>query len=159
MTTNLADYTIPRERITLPGRAVGGVKPYFEVRGLCLDDMTYIVQNHLGPLTRAIKTWQESKADIIRSGNLQQFLLTVVKDFPDLAAEVISAAADELDDAALNTARKLPIGSQIAALTAISRLSMEDAGGLGNLLAEMRQRIEGAASDVDQSSHARPKTN
>jgi hypothetical protein len=149
----LEEYTIPRERITLPGKAVNGVKPFIEVRGLCLDDMTYIVQNHLGPLTRAMKTWQESKADIIRTGNLQQFLLTIIKDFPDLAAEVISAAADELSEAATATAKRLPLASQISALAAISRLTMEDVGGLGNLLAEMRQRFESAAESIgDQTS-------
>ena len=129
----LSDYTIPREQIALPGKPVNGVKPFFEVRGLCLDDMTYLVQRHLGPITRALKTWQESREDVIRTGNLQQFVLTLIKDFPDLAAEVISAAADELDEKATQTAKKLPLAAQISALTAISRLTMEDAGGLGNL--------------------------
>jgi hypothetical protein len=144
----LSDYTIQRERITLPGKAVDGVKPFFEVRGLCLEDMTFLVQRHLGPITRALKLWQESREDVIRTGNMQQFVLSLVSDFPELAAEVISAAADELDEGATAKARQLPIASQIAALTAISRLSMEDAGGLGNLLAEMRQRLESAAGVV-----------
>lgn len=141
----LADYIIPRERITLPGKSVNGAKPFFEVRGLCLDDMTFLVQRHLGPITRALKLWQESREDIIRTGNLQQFVLSLAKDFPELAAEVISCAADEIDDEASAKAGRLPIATQIAALTAVSRLSMEDAGGLKNLLAEMQQRLESAA--------------
>jgi hypothetical protein len=116
----LSDYTIQRERITLPGKAVDGVKPFFEVRGLCLEDMTFLVQRHLGPITRALKLWQESREDVIRTGNMQQFVLSLVSDFPELAAEVISAAADELDEGATAKARQLPIASQIAALTAIS---------------------------------------
>jgi hypothetical protein len=144
----LADYVIPREKINLPGKPVDGVKPFFEVRGLCLDDMTFLVQRHLGPITRALKLWQEQREDVIRTGNLGQFVMTLAKDFPDLMGEVISAAADELDEGATAKARQLPIATQIAALTAISRLSMEDAGGLGNLLAEMRQRLESAAGVV-----------
>jgi hypothetical protein len=147
----LAEYTIPRERITLPGKPVDGVKPFFEVRGLCLDDMTYLVQRHLGPITRALKLWQESREDVIRTGNLQQFVMTLVKDFPELGAEVISAAADELNDGATAKAKELPIATQILALTTISRLSMEDAGGLGNLLAEMRQRLEDVAGAGNKS--------
>jgi hypothetical protein len=147
----LADYTIQREKITLPGKAVDGEKPFFEVRGLCLDDMTFLIQRHLGPITRALKLWQESREDIIRTGNISQFVMVLAKDFPELAAEVISAAADELDDAATAKAGKLPIAAQIAALSAISRLSMEDAGGLGNLLAEMRQRLESAAGVGNKS--------
>lgn len=141
----LADYTIPRERITLPGKAVDGVKPYFEVRGLCLDDMTFLIQNHLGPITRALKLWQESREDVLRSGNLGQFVMTVAKDFPDLAAEVISAAADELDVGATAKAKQLPIATQILSLNTITRLTIEDAGGLGNLLAEMQGRLSDAA--------------
>jgi hypothetical protein len=147
----LSDYAIQRERITLPGKPVDGVKPYFEVRGLCLEDMTFLVQRHLGPITRALKLWQESREDVLRTGNVSQFVMVLAKDFPELAAEVISAAADELDEGATATARQLPIASQIAALTAITRLSMEDAGGLGNLLAEMRARLESAVSVGDQS--------
>jgi hypothetical protein len=147
----LAAYTIQREKITLPGKAVDGEKPFFEVRGLCLDDMTFLIQRHLGPITRALKLWQESREDIIRTGNISQFVMVLAKDFPELAAEVISAAADELDDAATTKAGKLPIAAQIAALSAISRLSMEDAGGLGNLLAEMRQRLESAAGVGNKS--------
>ena len=141
----LKEYTIQRERITLPGKPVNGVKPFIEVRGICADDITYLLQRHLGPLTRAVKLWQESKQDIIRTGNLQQFILTLLRDFPDITAEVISACADELDDEAVQTARKLPLASQLAALTAIARLTQEEAGGLGNLLAEMRSRLEGVA--------------
>lgn len=148
----LADYEIQRERIELPGKAVDGVKPHFMVRGLCLEDMTFLVQNHLGPITRAAKLWQEQRADVIRTGNLAQFILTVVKDFPELAAEVISAAADELNEIATAKARRLPIASQIAALTAITRLTMEDAGGLKNLLAEMQARLKAAVESVGEQS-------
>lgn len=147
----LADYEIQRERIPLPGKPVNGAKPFFEVRGLCLDDMTFLVQRHLGPITRALKLWQESREDVIRTGNVMQFAMTIAKDFPELAAEVISAAADELDDLAVRKAGKLPIAAQVAALAAISRLSAEDAGGLKNLLAEMRGRLEGVVSVETQS--------
>lgn len=147
----LSDYTILREKITLPGKPVDGVKPFFEVRGLCLDDMTFLVQRHLGPITRALKLWQESREDVLRTGNVAQFAMTIAKDFPELAAEVISAAADELDEGATAKARQLPIAAQIAALAAIARLSVEDAGGLGNLLAEMRQRLESAAGVGNKS--------
>lgn len=147
----LSDYVIQREQITLPGKAKDGVKPFFEVRGLCLEDMTFLVQRHLGPITRAAKLWQESREDVLRTGNISNFVMTLARDFPELAAEVISVAADELDEGATAKASRLPIASQIAALSAISRLSMEDAGGLGNLLAEMRQRLESVAGVGNKS--------
>lgn len=142
----LKDFTIPRTKITLPGKAVDGVKPFFLVRGITLDDMTFLVGQHLGPITRAIKMYQESKEDIVTSGNFHGFIMTLARDFPDLVAEVISAATDSLDDETRNVARKLPISVQILALNEIVRLSVEDAGGLKNLLAEMQERLKDAAS-------------
>ena len=146
----LKDFVIPRSKITLPGKAVDGEKPFFEVRGITLDDMTFLVNQHLGPITRALKLYQESREDILASGNLQGFVLTLARDFPDLAAEVISAASDSLDDSTRKIAKQLPISVQVRALIEIVRLSLEDAGGLGNLLAEMRARIESVVADAEK---------
>lgn len=157
----LKDYVIPRSRITLPGKAgPDGEKPHFMVRGITLDDMTFLVQQHLGPITRALKLYQESRENVLVTGNLQGFILTFARDFPELAAEVISAASDSLDDETRKIAKQLPISVQISALAEITRLTLEDAGGLGNLLAEMRQRLESAAQSAGETSNpARPETN
>jgi hypothetical protein len=141
----LKDFVIPRSKINLPGRKIDGVQPFFEVRGITLDDMTFLVQQHLAPITKAIKLYQESREDIMVSGNLQGFVMTLARDFPNLAAEVISAASDSLDDETRKVAKALPIATQIQALSEITRLTLEDAGGLKNLLAEMQARIESAA--------------
>lgn len=155
----LRDFQIPRSRITLPGKAVDGERPYFEVRGLCLEDMTFLISQHLGPITRALKMYQESREDILKTGNLQGFVMALARDFPELAAEVISAATDAPDAETKKIARALPISVQIAALTEITRLSLEDAGGLKNLLAEMQQSLKDAAGIDSASASARPKTN
>jgi hypothetical protein len=141
----LKDFVIPRARITLPGPKVEGEKPFFEVRGITLDDMTFLVNQHLEPITRALKLYQESREDILKTGNLSGFIMTLARDFPTLAAEVISAAADSLDDATREVAKQLPLATQIHALSEITRLTLEDAGGLKNLLAEMQTRIKDAA--------------
>jgi hypothetical protein len=154
----LRDYIIPRSPIPLPGKKVDGKGPFFEVRGITLDDMTFLVQQHLAPITKAIKLYQESREDIIKTGNLSGFVMTLAADFPNLAAEVISAASDSLDDQTRNVAKNLPIATQIHALSEITRLTLEDAGGLKNLLAEMRARIESAANG-EQSAPARQDLN
>jgi len=157
----LKDYAIPKERIPLPGPKVQGEQPYFEIRGLNIDDLTFLVQLHLDPVTRAVKLYQESRKDIMATGNLSQFVLSIMRDFPGLTAEVISAAADSLDDATREVAQRLPVSTQTLALTKIVSLTLEDAGGLGNLLAEMRERMAEAvqaASVEGVSANARPKT-
>ena len=148
----IKDVKIARSTIAAPGKAT------FDVRGLCLEDMTFLISRHIGPITRALKMYQESQQDIVATGNIQGFVLSVVKDFPALASEVISVAADEHDDEALEIARRLPIGTQIAALTEITRLTVEEAGGLKNLLAEMQARI-GSAGVESESATARPEKN
>jgi hypothetical protein len=138
----LKDYQIQRERIPLPGKK----GDFFEVRGLCVDDLTFLITLHHGPITRALKLYQESKEDVLATKNLTGFILALAKDFPDLVAEVISAASDSLDDATRAVARKLPIPTQILALNAILKLSMEEVDGLKNLLAELRAHVESAAA-------------
>lgn len=138
----LKDYEIPRTKVPLPGKK----GQHFEVRGLCADDLTFLISLHHGPITKALKVYQESKADVLAKKNLTGFILTVAQDFPDLVAEVISAATDSLDDATRAVARKLPLPTQITALNEILKLSMEEVDGLKNLLAELRARVESAAT-------------
>jgi hypothetical protein len=157
----LKDFVIPRSEIALPGPKVDGKKPSFFVRGITLDDMTFLVGQHLGPITRALKLYQESREDVLAKGNLQGFIMTLARDFPDLVAEVISAANDSLDDETRKVVRKLPLSTQIIALTEIVRLTLEDAGGLKNLLAEMQATLQGAAASVESEDAplARPEVN
>jgi len=142
----LRDWTIPRAKVPLPGkRKLGEEAPYFEVRGLCADDLTFLVTMHHAPITKALIVYQEQRERIMKGGNaLTDFLLTLARDFPDLVAEVISAATDSLDDLTRQNARKLPFTTQLMALNEIVKLSMEDVGGLKNLLAEMRARVADA---------------
>ena len=119
----------------------------FMVRGITAEDLTFLVTMHHAPITKAVKLWQDSREDIFTSKNLTGFILTLVKDFPDLVSEVISAAADSLDDETRAVARKLPVTTQILAINEIVRLTMEEADGIKNLLAELREKIGASNGD------------
>jgi hypothetical protein len=123
----------------------------FMVRGITADDLTFLVSLHHGPITKALVSWQESRQDVFKKDNLTSFLLTLVKDFPDLVSEVISAATDSLDDETRAVAKKLPITVQVMALNEIAKLTLEEVDGIKNLLAELRDRAKSlAASDGDK---------
>lgn len=139
-TIELKDFEIPRSAVPV------GRGKQIMVRGLSADDLTFLISLHHGPIVRAIKQYQETREHILQNGRLADYLMILIRDFPDLVAEVISAATDSLDDTTRAIAKKLPIGVQITALNEITKLSMEEVGGLKNLLAEMRARIESAAS-------------
>lgn len=148
----LKDYTIQRSKVPLPGKPkAGGEKPFFEVRGLCADDLTFLITLHHGPITRALTIYQEKRGETLTTKSITAFVLVLVQEFPDLVAEVISAATDSLDDATRQIARKLPVTTQILALNEILKLSMEEVDGLKNLLAEMRERIAAAANGENKA--------
>lgn len=133
--TSLADYEIVRVAVPLPGQK------QIMVRGLSSDDLTYLISLHLEEIIKAVKLYQESRADILVTGNFSQFIMTIARDFPGVIAEVISAATDSHDEASRATARKLPMPTQMLLMDAIVKLTMEEAGGLKNLLAEMQARL------------------
>jgi len=137
----LKDYVIERVKVPLPRKG-----EFFEVRGLCADDLTFLITLHHGPITRAIAHYQESRANITSPKSMTSFIMSLAQDFPDLVAEVISAAADALDDQTRAVAKKLPITTQIIALNEIMKLTMMEVDGLKNLFAEMRERAQSLAS-------------
>lgn len=143
----LRDYEIQRTPVPLPGKKGQS----FDVRGLNVDDLTFLISQHHGPITRALKLYQEQRTEIMTGKSMTGFIMALAADFPDLVAEVISAASDALDDATRKVAKSLPITTQIIALNEILKLSMEEVDGLKNLLAEMRGRLGSLASAGEKS--------
>lgn len=139
-TIQLEDFAIPRAAVKLPGGK------QFMVRGLSSDDLAIMVSQHLPEIVKAVELYQERQKNVMDTGSLTGFLMTFAKDFPAVLAEVISAATDSTSEKAREVARKMPLPIQLAALNEITRLTMEESGGLKNLLAEMRARLESAAA-------------
>ncbi len=117
------DYRAPTARIPLGGDAYG------EVRGLNIEDISMLLTNHLEPLSKAVQLYADSQTDIFTSRSMQQFMVQAVSHFPVLVTEVISLAADTPDLAT----KKLALGVQLSALNEITRLTLDEVGGLGNL--------------------------
>lgn len=120
-----------------------GDNPPITVRGLGLEDFGLLIENHLAAVTEAAERYAAMKKDIYAKQNLQGFMLVLAREFPSLAAEVISVAADEPELRGF----KLPIGPQMAALAEITRLTLMDAGGLGNLLAILGTTLQSVGGD------------
>lgn len=115
----------------------------FVVRGLGLDDFGVLLTNHLMVITQAAEAYAAHKKNVTSTASLQGFVQILITDFPTLMSEVISVAADEPGAAKV----RLPLAIQIAALTEIARLTLIDAGGLGNLLAMLGAALKGTVSD------------
>lgn len=132
----LSNFKMARTEILLPD------KTSFSVRGLGLDDFTVLITNNLSAITQAAEAYEVYQRSSAKIASMQGFFMILLKNYPGLMSEVISIAADEPD--AKNV--KLPIGVQTAALTEIGRLTLADAGGLGNLLAMLPMLLKGAGA-------------
>lgn len=134
----MSKFKLVRSEVPLPGE-----NPSIHVRGLGLEDFSVLITDHLALITEAAERWAAMRKDVYAKANLQGFILVLARDFPQLVSEVISLAADEpeLKDF------KLPIGPQLAALTEIARLTLVDAGGLGNLFAVLGSALRDAGGD------------
>lgn len=107
---------------------------FFTVRALILDDISYLINHHLGDLVKVFEIYSGQKRGNASTA-VTQMATIVARDLPSLAAEIISVASDEIDPKAKLAARKLSAVTQINALLTITKLSSEEAGGLKNLLA------------------------
>lgn len=103
------------------------------LRGLNLDDFSALLVDHLEPVSKIADLYAQHKNSVFSNKAFQGFIIGIAKDFPTIVSEVISMSADEPDAKTI----KLSTGLQISCLTAIMKLTVEEAGGLGNLFAQL----------------------
>lgn len=136
------DYQVPSIMVD-PGD--GKERP---VRGLSLDDMGILIVNHLDTMMEVATLYVASKRDVFGSNNATDLMMTVAKGFPDFVSEVISIVTDTPE---LRKVR-LPAGVQLKIMQAALKLTVEDAGGLGNLSAMLSNAVRAAVANRGEAS-------
>jgi dihydrodipicolinate synthase/N-acetylneuraminate lyase len=129
MPPSLSDYTPTTRPIMHLGKVL------FEVAGLSLDDITYLITIHKEDILDVLKAYDAQKVNIFSREGSDTMILMIRNEFPNLAAEIIACAAGQRDQHA--KAAKLPLTAQISALAEILGQTFEDAGGLKNLVATL----------------------
>jgi len=137
----LKNYTIPRLPVVL---AEGNE---IQVRGLNLDDVSFLAQVHRDDVDRIIATFRsdvpsldpEAVETAVRErGNAM--IAALLQHFPIVAGNVIAVASDEPEQ--WDVAQKLPVPVQVDALMKIARLTFNDFDGfkkfVGNVLAAVQ---------------------
>lgn len=111
------------------------------LRALDLDDIGGLVSDHLGAIANALELYEELKANIKETNSLDRFMISLIRILPDLAGELIavSAGVPELAD----KAKALAFGIQLRAISAITHMTLEDAGGIKNLYAGLSSVLAG----------------
>jgi len=104
------------------------------VRGFNLDDFAALIPGHLESISKVADLYAQHQQSVFSGKAFHEFLIAVAADFPGMLSEVISIAADEPE--AKNVKLSTPL--QLSVLTAIVKLTVEEAGGLGNLFGQLR---------------------
>lgn len=126
------------------------------VRGLNLDDFAALMPSHFEAISKIAALYAEHKQSVFSSKAIGEFIMSSAVTFPGLVSEVISIASDEPD------ARNVKLGTslQITVLTAIVKLTVEEAGGLGNLFGQLRElgaRLRAVQAELAVSPQHRSK--
>lgn len=133
-------YTPPTKTIKLPGK-----QGTFEVRGLSLEDITALLNQSLPAVTVAVEHYRDSTREVFSNRSMGDFIMTLATEFPGLAAQVISIAAD--DPTKEDTVRRYPAGVTSKALIAVAELTLEEMGDLTDpspALASLVRQVSGA---------------
>lgn len=112
------------------------------VRGLSLDDMTLLIVNNLDSMMEITTLYIRSQKDVAAVSNMTDMIMVAAKTFPDFVSEVISIVTDTPE---LRKVR-LPAGLQLRVLQAAFKLTIEDAGGMGNLSAILQNAVRQAVA-------------
>lgn len=112
------------------------------VRGVCLDDLSTLVVNHLDEMMDIATLYIQTQKDVRAGTNMTDLLMLAVRQFPKVVSEVISMVTDTPE---LRTVR-LPVGLQIRVIQAALKLTIEDAGGLGNLSAMLQSAVDASVA-------------
>lgn len=139
---SLKELTIPSASVQTPGGS-------FSVRGLSLEDLTYILQIHSVEVAHVVRTL-ESKKDGVDRSLISEMAVGLIESSPAVAAEIIANAADAPDQVA--KVRKLPFTTQLDALEKIGDLTFEAYGGPKKVLEVVIRLAKGTTNLLDSLS-------
>ena len=141
----LSNYKPKVTSVALPGE--GGA---IVVRGLSLDDIAVLMNEHLSDIDGLVAIHSESLAKDQRVEEMARFAIGLAKDAPASVEPLIALAADEPD--AVANARRLPLPVQVNILKVVLGLTFEEAGGFPKFVESLTQMMSGMAL-------AQPRTN
>lgn len=128
------DYKVPTIDIDTGD---GKLRP---IRGLALEDFSILVSAHLDDMMEIATLYVQSQKDVLAGTNMTDIVMLVSRQFPKVISEVISMVTDTPELKEL----RLPVGLQIKIIQTSIKLTLEDAGGLGNLTATFQSVVDAA---------------
>lgn len=116
------------------------------VRGISLDDLMKLFRVHGGQMVSTFNSMLAKYKDRADDLDMAQIVLQIAEQAPDLVADTIVLAMDTPNEerlAAFNVAKRLPIPVQLSCAEHIVRLTLEEHGGLGELVETVTRMVGG----------------
>ena len=129
---------LPEAQVKFPGGDIA-------VRGLSLDDLSFIVQRHGAKLNVLFKSFTEG-GELTVEG-VANFALPLLNAAPEIAAELIACASGDPEDA--HIAADLPFPVQLEALEKLAELTFNVSGGPKKLVETVLRMAKGTTGLLD----------
>ena len=129
---------LPEAQVKFPGGDIA-------VRGLSLDDLSFIVKRHGAQLNALFQSF--TAAGELTVEGVADFALPLLNAAPELAAELIACASGDSDDAAI--AATLPFPVQLEALEKLAELTFNVSGGPKKLVETVLRMAKGTTGLLD----------
>lgn len=124
----LMDFKVPKRTVSL-GDFAG------EVRGVSLNDISFLLRGHLTEMNRIMALYEDDEKRATALAQAANFAITVVGETPELAAMLIVLCSDEKPtDEVVEHVSRFPAGLQVELLRNIWDVTVEEAGGAKKLL-------------------------
>lgn len=125
------------------------------LRGLNTEDITYLVSKNRTNVEAGVLLFKRAETALVSQNKLDDLVLLLLREAPELVAEVISVASDQPH--LVETARTLPFSVQASALHKVFVLTMVEADGLKNLLASLVKTVLEVLPQALRESLSTPK--
>lgn len=110
----------------------------FTVRALNADDVTWLVRKYLPALEVGLTTYIKKAAKDPSNINPVEMAVQMIPVVPDLFQELISRVSGEK----IEDVKKLRLAYVVLAVSKIIEITVEEVGGLGNIVAELAAAVQ-----------------
>lgn len=110
-------------------------------RALNTEDVTGLLTSRLAEVQMMFDSLSSLRPTAFSRDLADAFIIQVINQAPGVAAEIISRAADQKDN--VEAFKTIPFAHQCIILADITAMTLEEVGGLKNLLGALNQTLQG----------------
>lgn len=123
---SLADFSINKVKVDFRGGSLN-------MRGLALEDFSVLLRHYLPEMNALFDLYDNKETRDTAISQSGAFALKIVKEAPEMVAQLIVLAGDEPQEL-IDIARRLPLPVQVECVRNIIDLTFEEAGGAKKFL-------------------------